>query len=252
MKKMLLVLGMCFVTLGLIAQEGSKLLEDQLVEPPKFEGKNIENRKAEVSRAPICFYMEENLQYPERRYDFPPEGTVVIEFTVNADATVSNFVVVNHIDNELDQAVIDCIKKTDGMWIPGKVNGQPSVMEKRVSVKFAVPGNPTFEEQAKELYFSAIRKFTYGEYIKSNNLLSAEQKAKRSNRKFKNSLALLDKASAFYPNDKSLLWWQAKNHKMLGNQEEMRNKLNEIARLQHIENNLELLVNEYELAVIYK
>ena len=252
MKKMLFIIGMCIITLGLNAQDQKNLLEDQRVEPPKFKGEKIEREQVEIKKSPICCFIENELEYPEFTNVDTPEGIVVIEFTINADGNLSNFKVTNPVDYHLEQAVISCVKQTDGMWTPGKVNGQYSSMEKSVSVKFDVEGNPSFNEISKGYYFSALRKFHNGQNTIEDNLLTIKKKERKSERLFNSSLRSLDKATVYKPNDASVLFWKARNYEMLGMRTEMRETLKKRNALLSQQINGKSTIDNYDLAIINK
>lgn len=250
MKKMLLVFGMCFFVLGLIAQEHKNLLEDQLVEPPKFSDEITDKKAPKIEKAPLCCFIENELICPDVYLDFPPEGIVGIEFTINPNGKVSNFKVVNPVDYHLEQAVINCLKQTNGMWTPGKVNGQYSAMEKRVYVKFDIEGNRSFDEISRGYYYLAVKKFYKGKNTLENKLLSTNKKEKRSDRMFKSSLAYLEKATVFNPNDATLEFWKSRNYEMLDMPNEMHQALRNRRNLLSQEMNNNENTNTYELAVI--
>lgn len=252
MKKMLLILGMCFFALGLRAQERTNMLEDQSVEPPKFKGEQVEKEKRERAKSPICHFIEKELAYPEIESDFPPEGVVVVEFTVNNDGNLSDFNVTNPVAYHLDQAVVSCLKKTNGMWIPGKVNGQFSPMEYRVFVKFDAPDNPTFEEMAVGFYMAAFKKYNKGCNIEKDMLLSANKRDRKSTRMFNSSLFYLAKASVYYPNNPTVAFLQANNYGKLGMDELMREKIRELTELDSSPLPEQWENDQFNMAVIVK
>ncbi|WP_430817146.1 energy transducer TonB family protein [Carboxylicivirga sp. RSCT41] len=249
MKKMLLTIGMCFFVLGLIAQEEKSIyLSDQQVVPPQFNEIEVEEVK---ERSPICCFLENNLEIDmPATSNYTPEGTVAIEFTVNKDGTLSNFVVVNHVDDYLNQAVIDCIKETEGKWRPGEVNGTPSAMEKRVYVRFDIPDNPPFEELARQNYQYALKRYHKGENIQSNKMLSSKKQTRKSHRMFNRSLNQLDAATVYMPNDATLAFWKAKNYEKLGMHKEMIDMLELRQTLLSMDLSEQELDKFYDLAVI--
>jgi hypothetical protein len=220
MKKTLLTIGMCFLILGLTAQEEkSYMLEDQHVVPPQFN--EIVENKTEAMPSPICHFIQETLDLDGINMDYYTEGTVAIEFTVNKDASLSNFIVVNPVDYNLEQAVISCIKKTEGKWKPGEVNGTPSSMEKRVYVRFDVPDNPPFEVLARQRYQRALKQFNKGENNEDNKLFDQNKRMRKSQRMYNYSLNQLAAATVYMPNDASIAFWKAKNYEKLGMHKEM-------------------------------
>lgn len=224
MKKMLFTVAMCLLALGLNAQENMNiLLGDQQVVAPKFIGEKVETEplKPATNQSAICCYLQEHLPSDIRINANSAEGTVAIEFTVNKDGSLSDFIVANHVSYELDESVIDCIKQTEGMWKAGETNGIPTAMEKRVYVKFDAPGNPSFESITKGLYFSAIRKHNKADYVQNNKLIDTEKQIKKTQRLYRQSLANLERATVYMPNDPTLAYWKAVSYENLGRHKEM-------------------------------
>ncbi len=231
MKKTLIILGMFFLTLGLLAQEEKNLMEDLIVVPPKFKGTQTDIDTLNISKSFLTNFLEYELSYPRTEYTIPQEGMVVVEFTVNKDGSLSNFNVINSASFQLDEAVITCLRKTDGMWIPGKVDEESTSMEKRVVVKYDVANNPSFPVLASEKFHDALKRYNRGIYIQKNAKLSEEKRNKKSQRMFRLSLDLLKEASSYYPESIPIIFWQAANYKMLGEEDLMMNKLIEMETL---------------------
>ena len=220
MKKMSVIIGMCFLVLGLMAQNKKTfMLDDQQVVPPKFVGEVVNEPVVETS--PICCFLQKNLPNDKRINGSLTEGTVAIEFTVNKDGSLTNFVVVNGVSFDLDQSVIDCIKDSEGMWQPGEVNGRPSAMEKRIYVRFDNPDNAPFEEIVRNHYYTAIKHFTKGQNFENNKLIEKNKQERKAHRMYKHSLAQLNDAMVYLPNDPSLAFWKAKNYEQLRMDEQM-------------------------------
>ena len=187
----------------------------------------------------------------ERTTDWDQSLSIVI-YPINADGSVSDFVVSNAVNYDLEQAVINCIKETNGLWEPGKVNGFSSPMEKSIYVKFDVLGNAPFEEISASYYMTALKKYYQGQNIRNDHLLSMEKKEKKSERRFNSSLNCLKKATKFSPNDPTILHWQARNYEMLARYNEMRESLEQRQKLlsQSVINNQ--MIGNIELAIITK
>ena len=247
MKKLLLVMMVGFLSMSLSAQ---KELKETKVEPPHFRGHLVEKEKPVVEKSPICRYIEEELVYPEEIEGYFPEGVVVVQFTVEADASVSNFVVTNSVSYELDKSVIDCLKGTKGLWIPGKVNGTYSSMEKKVYVKFDVLDTPSLNELALSSYNTAIKRYQKAIECKENEFLAENRRVKKAERRFNWSLNHLEKATTYKPNDPSILFWQARNYHELGDFAKMNEKLERYLEILNSQIALSDMENEYDLAVI--
>jgi len=247
MKKLLLVLMIGFLSTSLYSQ---KELKETKVTPPHFSGSLIEEEKPVVEKSPICRYIEKELVYPEEVQDFYPEGVVVVQFTVEADASVSDFVVTNSVSYELDNSVIDCLKGTKGMWIPGKVNGINTPMEKKVYVKFDVMDTPSLNELALSSYNTAIKRYQKGTKFQENENLAENKRIKKSERRFNWSLNHLDMATTYKPNDPSILFWQARNYHELGDYTKMNEKIERYIEIINSQLAMEEFEDVYDLAVI--
>jgi len=249
MKKLLLVLMIGFLSLSLSAQ---KELKETKVEPPHFSESLIEEEIPVDEKSPICHYIEKELEYPKVTNDYYPEGVVVLQFTVEADASVSNFIVTNSVSYELDNAVIECMKGTKGMWIPGKVNGSNSSMEKKVYVKFDILGTPSLNELAISSYNTAMKRYQKAFECKKNEFLAENRRVKKAERRFNKSLTHLEMASTYKPNDPSILFWQARNYQQLGDFSKMNEKLDQYLEIINSQMALSGMENKYELAIIVR
>ncbi|MBK3515773.1 energy transducer TonB [Carboxylicivirga marina] len=231
-------------------------LADSRVTSPVFTGVKVESVET-VKKNPICCYLEENLDVKNlvNDFDYPIEGTVGVEFTISTDGSVSDFEEVNHVTKELYQAVVDCIKETDGMWAPGTVEfkedtPEPTPMETRIYVKFDTPDNASFEELARQHYRFAIKRYARAENIQDDKLLSKNKKTRKSTRMFNRSLNHLEAATVYIPNDPSLAFWKAKNFEQLGMHKEMFDMLEQRKMLLSLSSEEQTLKQHYDLAII--
>ena len=100
-------------------------------EPARFIG----GEKAFLS------HIANNLIYPTDARNAGVEGRVFIKFTVNADSSVSDLIVVGEkIGYGLEEESIRVIQSTSGLWIPGKDNGQPSRTTFQIPISFSLNG----------------------------------------------------------------------------------------------------------------
>ena len=248
MKRVLLILLGCLLGISLLAQEDkARQLKETKVEPPRFE-KPMEYEEVEIIKpSPICYYIQEELIYPEVTGGYQNEGIVGVEFTVEPDGTLSNFIVTNPVSPELDWAVIECLKGTDDLWIPGKVNGKNASMQKLVYVKFDVLGNPTHTEMAMHFYLS-------GTDIYQRALARTDEHSTRANRKakrgFKRTMNALDQALRYSPEDPSVIFWQAATYGQQGNQDMMNKKLDRYLEIINATGFQRVPEEELEIAVI--
>ena len=83
-------------------------------------------------------FIEENLCTPLNVRNWGIEWTVVIRFNVLPTRNLSEFQVIHSVSPIIDKAVIDVLEASNGMWIPGKINGRPVPMEKEVTVIYTI------------------------------------------------------------------------------------------------------------------
>ena len=77
-------------------------------------------------------YLAENLEYPTKAIRMQISGRVYVQFVVNADGSLQDFVVVKGIGGGCDEEAIRVLEKAP-KWIPGKQRG------KNVRVRMVIP-----------------------------------------------------------------------------------------------------------------
>lgn len=80
-------------------------------------------------------YLEKSYKYPKEARDLKVEGTVMIEFKVDATGALSEFRIVRGIGNGCDEEVIRLILQ-GAKWIPTTKDGTPVNDKARVKFKF--------------------------------------------------------------------------------------------------------------------
>ncbi len=80
-------------------------------------------------------FIAKNVIYPVSAQENGIEGNVVVEFTVAADGTLSEFKIVKMIDPDLEEAAIVVIKKMP-KWIPAQLDGKPVASKTQATVSF--------------------------------------------------------------------------------------------------------------------
>jgi protein TonB len=136
--------------IGLANQKG--ITDDNVIAPPADDGNKgiIElPKKKDVDSIFISVQIESsypggrpkwerflngNLQYPQQAQDNEIEGTVVVQFVVDIDGTVSRVEVLSGPE-ELKEAALRVIKKS-GKWIPAVQNGTHVKSYKRQPIVF--------------------------------------------------------------------------------------------------------------------
>lgn len=80
----------------------------------------------------LMAYLRENIKYPQAARDAGAQGTVLVEFVVEKNGSVSNVKVLNSVFSACDEEAIRVIKSLP-KWNPGEANG------KKVRVFYNVP-----------------------------------------------------------------------------------------------------------------
>ena len=184
MKKILFSLLFVSLSLVIVAQtENDNTEKDQIVSP-QFDASKAPWAGGDVQT--IDQYLKRVVEYPEEARNQQLMGTCVVEFVITPRGRVRDFEVINSVSSAIDRAMISAIKDTDGMWIPGQVNGTPAHMKKEVSLVFVPgPGIDLVAEAKKELELGNTALFT--------------------NQDPKKALEHLDRAVLLLPYDKDLL-----------------------------------------------
>ena len=58
---------------------------------------------------------------------------------------LSEIQIIHGISPSIDEAVIDAVEATNGLWSPGTINGRPVPMEKQVTVVFRMEGSEMYQ-----------------------------------------------------------------------------------------------------------
>jgi periplasmic protein TonB len=67
-------------------------------------------------------FLQQTLTYPETAIDADIQGTVIVQFVVNTDGTLSNIEAI-HGPDELKESAVEVLKKSPN-WIPADINGR--------------------------------------------------------------------------------------------------------------------------------
>jgi tetratricopeptide (TPR) repeat protein len=193
--------------------------EEVEVTPPKFTG--IENGAAILeadNSLPIKNYLLKNLNCHGYAADCWEEGTEIVQFTVTPSGKVTSIKVINSVSPKIDEELIRVLKTTNGMWKPGYSNGEPTAMEKEVSLLFKA-GDYNYSAIVEHFNNKAL------EYFKKGSMnLYVKNKPKKA-------LRFYNKGVQYRPNDKGLLLLRGMCNYELGNNERARRDWNRIANL---------------------
>lgn len=83
-------------------------------------------------------YLEESLRYPPKALDTRTEGRVTVEFFVETNGTLTDFIVVKGIGSGCDEELIRLIQEGPA-WLPTKKENAPVRDKARVRLKFELP-----------------------------------------------------------------------------------------------------------------
>lgn len=245
MKKVNLVVVLLMLTVGVVAQEEmkQKFIEETRIEAPLFIG---ETKSENPESKNFTEHLQQELKYLSR-YDYLlDEGIVAVDFTVEANGSISNIMISNSVSQTFDEAVLKVVNQSRNMWQAGKINGIASAMDKTVYVKFDIPGNATHNEMAIDYLDEATHRITQVMTMETNEA----NVTKKTKRKVNNAQKCLSMAEQYKPNDPSINFWQAKAFELQGQNDLMRQHLNKYLDLvRHIKLE-ESLSNEVLLAVI--
>lgn len=161
------------------------------ITPPEFNGKNFEILAQGKTCNSLNDYLHGCVCYPDECIEKRVQGTEVIEFEVTSEGKLTGFYVINSVSPEIDKHVIALLKKTSGMWIPGKIDGMPVSMKKEVSVVFKWN---EFEELAAKDFTELARLF----FEKGSKQLLVKNQPKKALKHFNRGVRYL-------PNNESLL-----------------------------------------------
>ena len=83
-------------------------------------------------------YLEKNLRYPAEALAKKVEGRVMVEFTVESDGTLTDFIILKGIGSGCDEELIRLIKEGP-KWLPSKVGNVSVNDQAKVRLKFDLP-----------------------------------------------------------------------------------------------------------------
>ena len=83
-------------------------------------------------------YLKNNTRYPEQAKVNKIEGRVTVQFTIEANGTLTNFTILHSIGSGCDEELIRLIKEGT-KWIPTKKDNVPVQDKAKVRLKFELP-----------------------------------------------------------------------------------------------------------------
>lgn len=109
---------------------------------PRFPGCEDETDRAakrKCSDKKLVAFLYDHLQYPAEAREIRQEGTVVVQFTVEKDGSLSAIKVVRNISEHLDAEALRLVKLMNEQgvrWIPGKQEGRPERVQFNLPIRF--------------------------------------------------------------------------------------------------------------------
>ncbi len=121
----------------IIPEEGTG---DQVIEGPKEVSPFISVEQMpefKGGEGAMMKFIAENLEYPQAAKDASIEGRVHLKFTVTADGSIKDIVVLNKdkLGYGCEEAAIAVIRKMP-KWTPGRQNGQPVPVYFNIPIRF--------------------------------------------------------------------------------------------------------------------
>lgn len=188
--------------------------DEVTVTPPSFTMTKYSTKVDNI----LNEYLMNKMTYPYCSKKSRYQGTEVVLFTVTAEGNVTDFKVINSVCHAIDDAIVNAIKSTNGMWKPGRNNNVPVSMTKEVSVAFYIDDlpNKSQPEMFTKWATTAFNKGSVALFEKSDP---------------KKALRFYDEGVNYMPYDKNLLLLRGMCRYELGNQEGALEDWNRMASL---------------------
>jgi len=108
-------------------EKGKKVKYYDYIILPKFKG-GINN---------LFNYLKRNVQYPLLSKNLGIQGRVVVQFVIENDGKVSNVIVLESVNKELDEEAIRVLNNMPA-WSPGLIDGETVRMSFNLPIKFTL------------------------------------------------------------------------------------------------------------------
>ncbi len=118
---------------------GDPIVADAIGPIPEMDSKiySVVDQKPEMYM--LREFLFDNMIYPETAMKAGIQGVSTIGFVVNESGMLSNIKVVNSSgNNELDNEAIRVIRKTNGRWKPGRINGNAVKSQMSIPITFEI------------------------------------------------------------------------------------------------------------------
>ncbi len=111
---------------------GGPIVEDSLETVPFMPGWA---GMPEFMEGDLQQYLAKHVRYPGRAITYGIKGTVICQFVIDKDGTITDIKIVRSIDPDLDNEVIRVVENMPS-WTPGVQNGKPVKVQFTLPVKF--------------------------------------------------------------------------------------------------------------------
>lgn len=147
-----MLMGLLFAVLSCEPQEDAELISEAEINPEEiYKDKHsevfdvVENMPSpEGGKEGWNEYLSENIVYPSEAKAKRIEGTVYVEFIVNADGTIGNVEVLRGIGGGCDEEALKAVRNSP-TWESGTQRGKKVNVKMRLPIRFALDK----EEQAE-------------------------------------------------------------------------------------------------------
>jgi len=82
--------------------------------------------------------MVTGMRYPREAREYGTQGTLIVAFTINQQGVISGYRIKKSLGHGCDEEGIKAIKRVDGDWLPGMLNGKPVAVEYEMPLSFAL------------------------------------------------------------------------------------------------------------------
>lgn len=116
----------------IVVSDSIQPVEDELPGNDSQSAYDVVEQMPQFSEGNMSTWIGQNLRYPPEAMNNGLQGTVVCQFIVEKDGSISNVSVLRSVDPLLDKEAVRVIENMP-KWAPGKQDGKP------VRVKFTLP-----------------------------------------------------------------------------------------------------------------
>jgi len=165
------------VSVSYTANAQIQMMNEMSITPPSYKTAAYEN---------LHDFLKASVEYPSRSVKAGLQGTEVIRFSVTPCGNIEDISVINSVSDEIDMEVIRALRKTNGKWEPGTIDGEASKLTGEVSLIFALN---SYEDILQDARY----------YLQTGNSLMFKKN------KPEKALYYFGKAYELFPNEESVL-----------------------------------------------